>query len=114
MIKFFLFLILFFSSFFSVAGWSQKMGLKEVYFEGLNNDQKMVVVFDSSFHDCGWNTTVNLNKSLLGENVFNTYASVILGAWHTNTEIAISVNTSSRSNKCDGDRAKGIAIKLAK
>lgn len=106
--KYVLGIILLFSVNVARAEWTEFLSLKEVYFEGLGENQKLVVAFDKSFHTCGWNIAAHLKRSTLGDEVFETYTSVILATWFANGKLSLNYSG------CDGERAKGLALRFAR
>lgn len=80
----------------------------DIYFEGLANDQRMVIVVDRNIHSCGWNSAAQIDRSVVGDQAFQTYSSVILSAFYASPKVDLAVSG------CTGDRARVYAVRILK
>ncbi|HEY6528116.1 MAG TPA: hypothetical protein VIZ65_05440 [Cellvibrionaceae bacterium] len=80
----------------------------DIYFEGLGNDQRMVIVVDRNIHTCGWNSAAQIDRNVVGDQAYQTYTSVILSAFHASTKTDLALIG------CTGDRARVNAVRIMK
>jgi hypothetical protein len=89
-------------------GWQNYMAVTSNYFEGTGNAHRIVLTMEGSFHTCGWNTAANISLSEVGPEAFKTFTSVVLSAWMADKKLSLNVQG------CQGNRAKVVALRIAK
>jgi len=95
----------------SFAQWVDFMTITDDYFEnraGVVGDQRMVLVFDASFHACGTNNMADIRMAKVGPDLYKTLTSVVLAAWMGNRKLSVFVNG------CADDRANVTALRIDK
>ena len=89
-------------------GWQTFMTMTGNYFEGIGNGHQIVLRMEAPFHSCGNNSLANINLSVIGPEAFSTLSSVVLSSWIANKKLSLNVQG------CQGDRAKVVALRIAK
>ena len=88
------------------AGWESPGLIKEVYFESEGAIQRMTLVMENQFHQCGWAEAAEFRTDYLDQNFYQTLVSAALSA-----KIA-KVPATIYFNGCQTNRARSYAIKL--
>ena len=105
-------LIAIFVSSYASAAWSPVYEIKTNYFQPIGTtDQSIILTFDTSFHECGWNTAGQVQESKVGKDFFKTITSVMLSAIMANKKVSILTPDTS-ADYCDGTKVKIIGIRL--